>query len=182
MDSTGINKKSNKDLTWNSFSRGERWALAKIYEDNYDDLYLYGIKILGNKDETCDIIQDLFLKLWKNRKNLSKPDNIKAYLLRSLRSLILDYIKVFKKKYQYIELTKLEFQIQAETVKKIDKERDLYQQLLAKMERLTERQKEAVYLHYIKGHNYSNVSSVMHIRVQSARNLVFEAIGKLKQK
>lgn len=171
------------DFIWKAFTKGKHWALSKLYATYYNELYHYGIKLLTNEEETKDLIQDLFYKLWKNRQNLKQPDNVKAYLLRGLRTVILDYIKIYKMKYQVTELPEditflLGIGHQAEMDETLNETtRKLYDEL----EKLPARQKEAIYLHYIKEYKYTEVAEIMNINVQSARNLVHEGLTKLKE-
>lgn len=175
-------KKSHQDFLWKSFMKGKKWALSKIYSDNYNDLYHYGIKIISNNDEINDLIQDLFYKLWKNRQNLKQPDNVKAYLLRGLRTVILDYIKVYKKKYPITELTEeITFLLGVDHPGEKDEAMDeTTRKLYNELEKLPSRQKEAIYLHYIKECHYKEVAEIMNINLQSVRNLVHEGLTKLK--
>ena len=176
-------KKSHHDFLWKSFIKGKKWALSKIYSENYNDLYHYGIKIISNDDEIRDLIQDLFYKLWKNRQNLKQPDNVKAYLLRGLRTVLLDYIKVYKKKYPTTELTEeITFLLKMEHPGEMDEATDeTTRKLYTEIEKLPSRQKEAIYLHYIKEYNYKQVAEIMNVNLQSVRNLVYEGLTKLKE-
>ncbi len=178
-------KSVHVDFLWKAFVKGKRWAFTRIYEENYTDLYYYGIKFITSHEEVKDLIHDLFVKLWNNKSNLSKPLNIKAYLLRSLRALILDYIKIYKNKFQessiqedpdFISISPEELFILNQT------EQNNLRKLKEEIDKLPSRQKEAVYLHFIKEYSYKEVSQIMNINIQSARNFVFEALSKLKEK
>lgn len=178
-------KNKNLDLVWKAFIKGKKWAFTKIYEDNYDDLYNYGMKFISDQDTTKDLIHDLFLKFWRHRKQISQPNNLKAYLLRGVRSIILDYIKVYKNKFLDTDLnnnitftTLSSEEIYIEKQSTIVKEKRLYEEL----EKLPDRQKEAIYLHYIKEYSYQEVSLIMDLKIQSVRNHVHEGLAKLKEK
>jgi RNA polymerase sigma factor (sigma-70 family) len=155
-----------------------------MYAEFYNDLYHYGIKIIGNSDEVKDRIQDLFYKLWKNKGNLKQPENIRAYLLRGLRTIILDYIKVYKNRYKTSEISEdILFSLKTEPQYNPDESaNELTGKLYYELEQLPARQKEAIYLHYIKETKYKEVAEIMNINIQSARNLVHEGLCKLKEK
>lgn len=181
-------KKTNKDryeLVWKAFVSGKKWAFTKIYEDQYNDLFNYGVKFILDQDVTKDLIHDLFLKFWKHRENISKPNNLRAYLLKGIRAIILDYIKVYKSKFQdtdfidnpkFTTISSEELFIKTQTAE--IKEKRLYEEL----EKLPDRQKEAIYLHYIKEYSYQEVALIMDVKIQSVRNFVHEGLVKLKEK
>ena len=60
-------------------------------------LYGYSLKILGNKEDAHDVIQDLFYKFWTIRHNLLKINNIEAFAITATRNLCIDKLKRVKK-------------------------------------------------------------------------------------
>jgi RNA polymerase sigma-70 factor (ECF subfamily) len=52
--------------------------------------------------------------------------------------------------------------------------------VLGALERLSSRQKEIIYLKYYQNLSYEEVSEIMNINYQVARNLLYQAIKSLK--
>lgn len=127
-----------------------------------------------------DCIQDLFVELWQNRKE-APVHSIKAYLFKSLK------YKIFKALRQAgatagPDLSEaLHFELSHDTVLVKDEERRERLGLLNKaMHQLTNRQKEIIYLQYYQQLSYEEVSEVMEINYQAARNLLYQAMKSLK--
>lgn len=59
--------------------------------------YSYSYKLLGNHDDACDVVQDLYCKLWRIKHNLNKIINIEAYATTMVRNLCLDRLKLKKR-------------------------------------------------------------------------------------
>lgn len=65
----------------------------------FDTLYIqYSPKVrhflagfVKDKDEASDMTQEIFFKIWNNRKTISQVDSFKAYLFRMARNMICDY-------------------------------------------------------------------------------------------
>lgn len=55
--------------------------------------YGYSYKILGDREEARDTVQDLYVKLWSYRHNLGSINNIEAYATTIIRNLCIDRIK-----------------------------------------------------------------------------------------
>ena len=71
--------------------KGDNTAFSKIFRQYYPILYGYGIKIIGSKSKTEDILQDFFVHLYERRKKLDGVQHVKSYLLVAFRR------RVFKK-------------------------------------------------------------------------------------
>ena len=82
----GINK------LWESFIKGDKKALALLFQRYYEELFNYGKKLTNSKNITEDCLQDLFLRLWINREKLPEIKNLKAFLLTSIRNQLIDYL------------------------------------------------------------------------------------------
>ncbi len=58
--------------------------------------YGYSFKILGDKEEARDVVQELYLKLWSMRSTLSNINSIEAYSTTIIRNLCVDRLKKIK--------------------------------------------------------------------------------------
>ena len=75
-------------LLWQAFRAGRQEAFEAIYQKYVRTLYNYGYNLTRNAAVVEDAIQDLFVYLHEHRSTLGQTDNIKYYLLRSLRRLL----------------------------------------------------------------------------------------------
>ena len=78
---------------WMRFKSGDHEALKVLYTRYYPVLYGYGCKLYGDTNTADDSIQELFLKLWKNRENLGEVAAVKPYLFKAYRRIALDQLK-----------------------------------------------------------------------------------------
>lgn len=53
-------------------------------------LYQVARLLLGNDNDASDVVQDVYLKLWKQRDKLSDVDNMQAYCMAVVRNMCLD--------------------------------------------------------------------------------------------
>lgn len=173
---------SDQEL-WKSFKNGDKHALTSIFLQHYDSLFSYSARLTANSDEAKDIIQDLFLKIWNTRHNLGDCNNIRYYLLQSVRNLIIDQHQKKKKPFTTEikeELLPTELPFESQLIRdqeQAHRSNELKKALL----QLSARQQEAVYLRYYQQIDYPSISAIMGVNVQSARNLVHTAIQQLKQ-
>jgi RNA polymerase sigma-70 factor (family 1) len=60
-------------------------AMVMLYKNYWKSLYISAYKILKNRETCEDIVQELFIKIWNNREELTVNYGIKAYLSASVR-------------------------------------------------------------------------------------------------
>lgn len=171
---------SDKNL-WNNLRNGDQKALEEIYRTYFAALYGYGKKLSRDENTVEDCIQELFVELWNRRDKLSETDAIKPYLFVSLKRKIFHTIKKLRKstdteleeKYFDAELAIDEILIEKETTS------EQKSNLKNAFAELSDRQKEILFLKYYSEMDYEEITQIMDMNYQSARNLVSRAIQKL---
>ncbi len=56
-------------------------------------LHRYALYYTKNEEEAQDVVQDVFLKLWKKRKELKDIENLEAFAIRMIRNKCLDLFR-----------------------------------------------------------------------------------------
>ena len=64
-----------------------------LYKKYYKILRTYSYQLHRDKDMAEDIVQDVFVELWKNKEDIVMEENIKSYLFRSVYTKVLNYRK-----------------------------------------------------------------------------------------
>jgi RNA polymerase sigma factor (sigma-70 family) len=162
---------------WKLFLQGDKDALSQIFLLYHDDLFNYGLKLSGHRDIVKDAIQDLFLKLWKNKGNLHPIQSIKPYLLKSLRHHVLDSLEL-RKSWQIIDNECESRQItysHEDFIIKNQTDTEIHQQVIDTLNKLTLRQREAIYLRFFENLDFETVAQIMEMNVQSVRNTIYRA-------
>lgn len=88
MNNLGAN--DEKELL-HRLQKGDSVAFEMIYHRYNRLLYVHATNYLDIQEEVRDIIHDVFLKLWQNRKTLYIRENLKAYLYQSVRNRIINH-------------------------------------------------------------------------------------------
>jgi RNA polymerase sigma-70 factor (ECF subfamily) len=170
---------SNPDiLLWESFRKGDREAFARLFREQYANLFRFGSKFTPDTELLEDCIQELFIQLWQS-KSTTPVLSIRAYLLKSLKYKLL---RAISKKGRVVPLSEEpDFEWSHEMVL-IDQQdsAEKKQKVLKALDRLSNRQKEIVYLKYYQNLSYEEVSEIMNINYQVARNLLYQAIRSLR--
>ena len=167
---------------WKELRLGNTESLGGLYDLFADDLYAYGTQFASDKSCIMDAIHDLFLDLYKYRKNLAATDNVKFYLLRSLKN------KLVKKKqskvislqdHNLIESKNSTISHEEEIVQKEHVE-VRSQRLAYAMSKLSDVQKKGLFLRYQQENSYEEVANIMGVSVESSRTTIYRAIKSLR--
>ena len=165
---------------WEAFCHHDREAFAEIFKRYYPLLYKYGIKVTTNTELLEDCIQELFVELWQQAKP-SPVMSVKAYLIKALKYKL---IKAIRKNELNVPTngSDVPFELSYESllVTKQDREARL-KELSEALQKLTARQREIIYLKYFHGLSYHEVSEIMSINYQGARNLLYQAVKSLRK-
>jgi RNA polymerase sigma factor (sigma-70 family) len=142
---------------------------------------LYAKRISKDEEFIEDCIHDLFVNIWKSREGLADLDNIRPYLMVSLRhKLVKELKKKSKVELKEIEDGFLEKELSAEERIIGDEfDAELKGQLNESLKLLSGRQREAIYLRYNESMEYDDICAAMNINYQSVRNLISTGIKKL---
>ena len=81
---------------------GNEKAFAEIYERYWGLMFHHVLKMTGDKDETKDLVQELFTNLWLNVELIEPETNIASYLYVSARNKVINLIRHDKVKNNYI--------------------------------------------------------------------------------
>jgi RNA polymerase sigma-70 factor (ECF subfamily) len=167
---------------WNAFRLGDKSAYAEIYELYFDSLYSYGKKFVADQTQVEDAIQDLFIRLWRNREGLSSVDNIKFYLFLSLRR---DIRRINEKEKSVEKVDFDSFLITqnhpVDEYSPDDTERELTLKLVDILKSLPKRQLEAITLRYYENFSIAEIASIMDVSEKTVRNTLHNSLTLLRK-
>lgn len=168
---------------WENFLKGDKKAFARVFDKYYDELYNYGIKLVKHNYLVEDSLQELFLKLWKNKKKLHPVNALKPYLFKSFRHQLIDNINYTTRlenieEQQHdnleIEFSPEDFFITHQT------EKETREKISKALNELTKSQREAIYLRFFEELEFEEIASVLSINIQSVRNTIYRGMKTLR--
>lgn len=169
---------------WDQFRNGSDAAFIEIYEQYFDRLYAYGMRLTGEESLTKDGIQELFFDLKNLRKKLGPTDHIRFYLLKCLkRKLYRQQSRWEQRREDLSEKEGFGFELSHEQVlidQQLDTER--IEQLNRAIAELSPRKKEIIYYFFYEGLSYSEIRELMGMDSDhTTRNLMYKALEFLRK-
>ncbi|MGX1929900.1 RNA polymerase sigma factor [Flagellimonas sp. 2504JD4-2] len=179
----------NKDehILWNEIKKGNVIALGQVYDLYIQVLFSYGFQLSKDKTYVMDCIHDLFLDLYKYREKLSDTDNIKYYLLTSLRRKVnrkykQNLVHFAEKEAFENHLNMLQHVLSPEeriiALENDSKKGKIWQKA---NDFLTKTQVKGLQLRFKEGRPYEEIAEIMDVSVETSRTIIYRAIKSLRK-
>ncbi|HEU4608352.1 MAG TPA: sigma-70 family RNA polymerase sigma factor [Chitinophagaceae bacterium] len=166
---------------WEAFRLKDRQAFAALFKRYYEPLFQFGLKFTQDTQILEDCIQELFLELWTSNSR-TEVRSVKAYLCKSLRYKLFRALSRQSRLDGHADAENLQFTMSQESQLIIaEEDKENRDRILKAYSRLTDRQREIIYLKYFQEMSYEEVSEVMSINYQASRNLLSMAIKSLRK-
>lgn len=68
-------------------------AFKEFYKENVFKLFQFAFAFVRDKEMSEEIVNDVFLNLWRNRSKISQIKNISVYLYVSVKNTAFNYLK-----------------------------------------------------------------------------------------
>jgi RNA polymerase sigma-70 factor (family 1) len=76
---------------------GDERGYGKLVEAFRNPVHLYAKNIVGNFEIAQEICNDVFLRLWEQRSQISGISSVKSYLFRMVHNAAIDHLRSAKK-------------------------------------------------------------------------------------
>lgn len=160
---------------------GDQQSLEVLFEKYYYRLCDFAFYFVRSFDLTEEIVSDVFLKIWRNRRRLSATGNFKAYIYTAVRNQALNYIE--KEQNQNL-LESLDDLDQEVTSERYHPEQELLfkefkNRIEAFINTLPPRRRLIFKLSRLEGFTYREIAEIMSISVNTVQNQMVEAVRQL---
>lgn len=163
-------------------SDGNKLAFDAIYERYWESMYVYTIKVVKDKEQTEDILQEVFISLWNRRKEIKRIECLSAYLFVSLRFQSLSYFKKMAKQGKLMELLAQGLKEEKSQSEDIYFAKELSLILNQEIENLPSKMKEVFILSRNENLSYKEISEILKISDKTVKKQVSNALKVIKGK
>lgn len=172
--------KEQFELWAKDIKRSDRRAFDELFRFTYSQLVKFAASYTKDKTSACDIVQDSFISLWKNRTSIDPGQSLKAYLYRIVRNRSLNYLRNQSSEVAQSEIVVEEKLQPAEEVDSREIVSELSEKFGEWIETLPKRQQEAFELSRFEGLNHEEIASVMDVSPKTVNNHIVAALKQLR--
>lgn len=166
--------------------KGDHDAFEKLFRSYYEELCAFVDSRIGELRGADDIVQNVFLSLWRRRKDLTIRSTVRAYLFGAARNESISHRERRKRQTEDIEVKRKAWErvrswSNPKPVDELERDelRDVIRESIAA---LPERRREVYILSRQHGLTYKEIASVMDISPKTVDNQMVEALRFLRKR
>ena len=144
----------------------------EVIINTYGDLlYRTAIMILGNPQDTQDVLQEVMIKVLQKSPCFRDKEHEKAWLLRVTINMCKDMLR-FRRRHSYLQIDELDIEETA------SEDKEILQEIAA----LPPRWKIIILLHYVEGYSLKEIADILVISENAVKKRMQRAKNALRAK
>jgi RNA polymerase sigma-70 factor (family 1) len=144
-------------------------------------LYRMAFRLMGNREEAEDTVQEVYLKLWGMRNELIKYDSIEALSIRITRNLCLDHLRRRKTSQEALKIEKEKGEGYSETPSDSLERKEEAEVIHSLIAALPEPQRSLVHLRHMEGKEYDEIAEMVNMNVNAIRVSISRARKQMRE-
>ncbi|MGI9542993.1 MAG: RNA polymerase sigma factor [Cyclobacteriaceae bacterium] len=146
----------------------------------YKHFYGYAMSIClmysSSKEDAVEVLNDGFLKVFKNLDHQKKIGSLKAWIRRIMVNTAIDRLRKDKRQLDQVPLEKIAYQL----VSTIDPDDSYAQEILKMVQELSPAIRTVFNLYVIEGYSHKEISKNLNVTESTSRAHLSEANKKLR--
>jgi RNA polymerase sigma-70 factor (ECF subfamily) len=165
---------------WSRLCKGDPIAFEKLFEKYWQPLFLYTYRVINNKDDAQDIVQQLLGDIWEKSSQLDSVSDVAPYLFRSLKNRILNHLRSSDLQAKHYSFFQEVLQQEENTHEDLVSQQSAIQHLMPLIQSLPEKMQTVVVLHYVEEKPIYEIAEKLGLAPQTIRNQLNIAIKRLR--
>lgn len=167
--------RSPEDILLRRVAEGDKDAFLDLYEGYSDRLFVYCSRLMKDRDQAKDALQNAMIKIYERAKLYQEGSNATAWLYRLTRNVCIDMLRA-DKSFEEIDETQLP------TLEPHDHDVALQEALTSEIEALPTIYREAVVLRDVQGHSYKEIADIVDAPLSTIKFRIFKARDILRER
>lgn len=177
-----MNKRFNLEKLLRELSKDQEPPLEELFNYYYPRLYAFSRSFLKLEHGIDDILQEVFIRIWQNRKKIKDPTSFNSYIFTITRNLLLNELRSrLNHKNLVEEIRKLSIAQEYTSSEEFDY-KDFKIRVDQIISELPERQKEVFILSRTEGLSHKEIASKLKITPKTVEYHISLAIRSIKEK
>lgn len=161
-------------------SSGDRDAFTWLYSWYYKPLYRHIFLFLRSKEATEEIIQNLFVKVWENRETLHTVRDLKPYLYRMAKNMLLNHLRSISTERRVLQMRGSTESSTEDTVADHIDSKDYRKLLQEAISQLTDKRKEIFLLRVEENLSLDEIAGKLSISKNVVKKQLYSAIASIR--
>ncbi|MCL3780331.1 RNA polymerase sigma-70 factor [Prolixibacteraceae bacterium JC049] len=155
-------------------------AFELLFKQHYSNMCAYAFNFVKDQEVAEELVQNIFFKLWVNRKSIEIESSVESYLFRSIRNAALNLIKHINIREEYKKHKQSEDQWQEQNDADFSTETELQKLIRQAINKLPEQRRKIFIQSRYDGLKYREIADKMGISIKTVENQMGKALGFLR--
>jgi RNA polymerase sigma-70 factor, ECF subfamily len=161
--------------------QGDKAEFESLFRSSYVSLVRYAKSIIKDHDSAEEIVQDLFFRLWQNRKKIIIESSLNGYLFRAVHNKCLHYINHLKIVGQHVQETTAGQTSKSEDPVDIIRYKELQEKINLVLEKLPDRCSLIFCMSRFDGLKYNEIAEKLSVSVKTVEANMGRALKEFRK-
>lgn len=167
--------RENNDQLLAKVAGGDRQAFTQLYTHHLDNLFRYIFLVTKSKEETEEILQEVFIKIWENRARLTTIDSFENYVFRCAKNKLLDTVRRQQVRERVLSEIKRSKAVSAHTTSDQSAYKEYYMLVQQAIEQLPTKRKLIFRLNIENGYSQEEIARHLKISDSVVKKQIYKA-------
>ncbi len=156
-------------------------AFKELFFEFYPAMCVFAMRYIIQEEIARDVVQDVFFKIWKNRKNMDITTSFRNFLITSVRNGCTDYLRKKEVENRYMEESMLSaIHSSPEEPEEVFTLKELETTIDEALAKLPPNVREAFEMNRYKGMTYVTIADKMKVSPKTIEAYISKALKILR--
>lgn len=165
-------------LFWKIAVKDDEEAFRILFIDFFSSLCVFAHRYIDDWNICEDIVQDTFLRIWKNRKKIEISRSGRNFLLTSVRNLCIDYLRKKESARDWHENETKDKLVQS--LNDLYSHKELEQMLKLALQKLPDKVSKVFEMSRFEGKTYKEIAEERGISIKTVEAYISESLKLLR--
>ena len=175
------NETAEDKLLVNRLIKDNKAAFEQLFRKYHEQVYYFALRYMKTKEDAEEVVQEIFIRIWENRKSIDPAQSFGNYLFTICRNFMFNQNRKKINEQAYIEYVKnyllqINFKTEDDIVFS-----DLLQWLNEQIEMLPPQQKQIYRLSRNENMTHKQIADKMHISVKTVETHIRLALKTIRK-
>lgn len=166
----------------NLLKQGNKDAFTEVFARYNRLLFVHAHKLLNDKEEARDLVQEIFVLIWENRESLNLKSNFSGFLYTAVKNRIFDLLAHKKVEARYLESVQAYFDKGTDQTDHLARTQLLRELIEREIGFLPPKMREVFELSRMKHLSHKEIAGQLDLSEKTVKNQVNNALKILRTK
>ncbi|WP_343693666.1 RNA polymerase sigma-70 factor [Chitinophaga sp.] len=160
---------------------GAETAFNALYHAYSKPIWLRILRLVKDKDIADELLQEVFINIWKNRQQIDPEKSFKAFIYTVAQNLVYNYFRKNASDSNLLQNLLLQSPQHYLNVEQLMEERELRRFLDEAIDQLSPQRKRAFILCKVEGRSYEEAGKIMGVSTATINSHITQSLQFLKE-